>query len=441
MTSGSFDPDLAVLRSMMVEAGVRRLYVKRLSPNDNSKNQIYLEGRITSAIPHGEVTAEADAARPRLKAPVQMSWLLSDGRRSLAPGAQLIFYPQYPEVRLSGVLRGCPEAPTGLIASRLPGRLLFLGVRPDGEVIGFATAADSSISRQMEAEETTPYTGVLHEVSLEAGLAADHRDKLLSALRVVHEKGWIRSQRLGRLGQKEECRGTNCIGFTLEAELGIQQNSRSEPDFEGWEIKVHTVPSPDRLDSGTLTLMTPEPTEGIYRQGVEAFIRKFGYQDRRGREDRINFGGQFRCGVKATLTRMTLDLRGFDSVSEKITDVSGGLFLVSEAEEVGAVWRFSDLLKHWNRKHARAAYVPGMKRESPAMGFLYGPKVRLGIGTDFQRFLKAVSGGSVFYDPALKIERASTGSPAVKRRNQFRIRSAGIPALYRDFETVELDAG
>ena len=30
--------------------------------------------------------------------------------------------------------------------------------------------------------------------------------------------------------------------------------------------------------------------------GCEAFLRKYGYEDRKGREDRINFGGIFREG-------------------------------------------------------------------------------------------------------------------------------------------------
>ena len=48
--------------------------------------------------------------------------------------------------------------------------------------------------------------------------------------------------------------------------------------------------------------MTPEPTGGHYKiHGVESFIRKFGYPDKMGREDRLNFGGVHKVGEKHLL--------------------------------------------------------------------------------------------------------------------------------------------
>jgi hypothetical protein len=38
--------------------------------------------------------------------------------------------------------------------------------------------------------------------------------------------------------------------------------------------------------------MTPEPTDGLYKsEGVEKFLREYGYTDKKGRDDRMNFGG------------------------------------------------------------------------------------------------------------------------------------------------------
>lgn len=95
-----------------------------------------------------------------------------------------------------------------------------------------------------------------------------------------------------------DCDAPNCGGYTLEAELGIMPNGYAEPDFMGWEVKQYGVDSFSRVGSATITLMTPEPTEGLYvSQGVEHFIRTYGYPDQNGRPDRLNFGGVHKAGV------------------------------------------------------------------------------------------------------------------------------------------------
>src|SRR5689334_9500232 len=95
--------------------GIERLYYKQLAPNDNSKNQVYLGGDLSvlNVLPSDELLQAATssgkagaAGREILKAGLHMFWLDSDGTAKAAPNAQLILYPQYPEVRLSGFLAG-----------------------------------------------------------------------------------------------------------------------------------------------------------------------------------------------------------------------------------------------------------------------------------------------------------------------------------------------
>jgi len=47
--------------------------------------------------------------------------------------------------------------------------------------------------------------------------------------------------------------------------------------------------------------------------------------------------------------------------------------------------------------------------------------VKLHQGTDFLLFLRSLSAGDVFLDPALKLETVAGGKVKIKRRNQFRI--------------------
>jgi hypothetical protein len=427
------------LKSRMVELGVRRLLVKRLSPNDNSKNQVYLGGDlgIANVIPAGLPKARSTGthAEPIFNAPMTFSWLDDDGRLYPVPSAQMILYPQYPEVRFSGFLRGAVWAPSDVMASRAEGRVLFLGISNDDSVIGFAASADHPVARSVQGQTVLESVGVFLRVAL-PGESADSRSKLMTELCRVSRLGWIEPWRLQVDGVRTHCKGTNCVGVTLESELGIRANGRSEPDFDGWEVKSHTVSNFERPYSGVLTLLTPEPNGGHYvDEGVESFVRRYGYADMRGRDDRLNFGGIHRVGHRVDRTGLRLELSGFDEKSGKLTDSRGSLALVDATDAVAASWSFEGLLAHWIRKHAKAAYVPAEKESGSDARFRYGQRVTFAEGTSYSNLLAALASGVVYLDPGIKVENAST-VPRVKRRNQFRVKFADLGYLYHS--TYEL---
>jgi hypothetical protein len=184
--------------------------------------------------------------------------------------------------------------------------------------------------------------------------------------------------------------------------------------------------------------MTPEPTGGYYKnEGVPAFIRRFGYADKRGRTDRLNFGGIHKVGIHHKSTRLAIRLLGYDIPKHQIVDASGSVQLVDEDGLVAASWSFTGLLKHWTRKHQKAVYVPSQCQKEPERKYCYGDKVRLAMRTDFLLFLRAMSEGVVYYDPGIKMEASKRGA-VVKRRSQFRVSSRNIPRLYETIETVNL---
>lgn len=427
---------LKELVARMLATGVRQLLFKELAQNDNSKNQVYLAGSldILNLLPMGPVRNEiTDSGTPILKAPLSFRWLSLDGSLVKAPHAQLILYPQYPEVRFSGFLRGANGAPNSLMASRAVGRGLFLGVGNGDDVVGYVDD-DPALLKEVQALGSLPETGVFRHLPL--GAADTSRVRLLSQLGTISRKQWIRAQRLHPGGVLGPCNGTNCGGYTLEAELGILPNGRSDPDYEGWELKSHAVTRFDSLGVGQLTLMTPQPTGGLYRDiGPDAFVRTYGYADGN-IADRLNFSTPHRYGVRNRLTGLTLKLTEFDATNLRILDPRGALCLVSDDGTMAAQWHYSNLLEHWNRKHAKAAFVPSLCRREPEIGYRYGETVRLGEGTDFLRLLAAVSSGAAWYDPGIKIEGASGPRPRLKQRSQFRIRSADLSQLYETFSAV-----
>lgn len=318
--------------------------------------------------------------------------------------------------------------------------MLFLGICPDGRVLGHVCAGDHPIAQAFWAITGLTHTGVFLDLSHLATGQGDAKSNLISTLKSIHAKGWIPSQKLGRNGRPAPYRAQNGGGYTLEAELGVSPNGYSEPDFLGWEIKQFGVTDfVNYRAKSPVTLMTPEPTGGVYREeGVEAFMRKFGYADKSGKEDRINFGGIYKIGRDFHAdTGLVLAVSGFNAETRKIEDMDGVLYLSDREDQIAASWSFRGMLAHWNRKHARAAYVPSLKR-SPPPEYSYGPKVELFEGTDFLLFLSAVANGDVYYDPAVKMEKVNTAHPALKRRSQFRVRHDRLHGLYVAGEVVVL---
>lgn len=436
-------PDISLdrLQELMRANGVNQLLAKELAPNDNSKNQPYLGGdfQTLSILPVGDIRAErTEKGRETLKAPVSLWWLQPDGTMEQAPRAQIILYPQYPEIRLSGFLLGTRNAPNELMNTRLEGRVMFFGVTPGARIVSWVVGPESQLAREFRALRNLEQTGVFWKIPLSGDEEVPAKQRLLAELRRIHQRDWIDSYALRADGSFAPCNSTQCVGYTLEAELGVARNGYAEPDFLGWEVKASQVPSfASPAKSKVLTLMTPEPTGGYYRDsGVEGFIRKYGYPDMLGREDRLNFGGVYKVGRRHEGTALTLTLDGYDAERREVTNASGSLALVADDGEVAASWGFTALAKLWNRKHAQAVYVPAECRTDPVRAYRYGPRVRMGEGTDFLRLLSAIAAGHVYYDPGIKLENESTSRPAIKRRSQFRISSGNLDVLYVEMSEI-----
>ncbi len=432
--------NLKKLKSLFTDNGCSKIYIKKLSPNDNSKNQVYFGGsfEILNILPISEIKNEeaGDWNKERFKASINFSWIGEDGNLYPAPNSQLILYPKYPEVRFSGFLAKCEKPPSELMTQRLADRLLFFAVAKNGTILGFVTSPNSELAQEFGKIKSISEHGVFKIIELPQ--LANNREKLIEELLRIHQLGWIKSKRLDGKGNLLPCEAPNCGGYTLEAELGITPNGYSEPDFLGWEIKQFGVANFAKINSAIITLMTPEPTGGIYKtEGAETFIRKYGYADKTGRENRMNFGGIHKTGARHPLTSLEMKLIGFDVESGKIRSTNGRIALVDVQDNETASWSFSSLLLHWNRKHNQACYVPSLSEVENARQYKYGNKIILGTGTDFQLFLGQMANGNIYYDPGIKMENVST-KPKIKKRSQFRIKSQYLANLYKTNEIVDI---
>ncbi len=442
------------LINIFCDKGVARIYFKLLSPNDNSKNQPYMGGHITDLafMPTGAVTESFSVSRktkdPRRKIKYSIeldySWVSPDGRIFPAPDAKLIYYPQYPEVRLSGFVTRCGFDMGGwmdpLKNGRVPGRILFLGITESGKILSYLAIPGSRIATEINDHSSVEVTGVFHELNVKSKLKiASSKDALLQELRRINLQNWIESKRLNSDGTARKYTAQNGGGYTLEAELGITPNGYSDPDYLGWEIKQFGVARCELIKSKPLTLMTPEPDGGFYvDQGVEAFMRKYGYVSTR-IADRLDFTGRHMAGEICNKTGLILVTNGYDSINQEITDATGCIALIDRDGNPASIWSFRKLMERWNRKHAKAAYIPSLSRKEAdkSKSYSYCNNIRLFEGTTFPRLLHALTESYVYYDPGIKLENVSS-APTSKRRSQFRVKSELLSHLYKKQSDIDV---
>ena len=428
--------DIASLLSRFTALGAVMAFCKPLAENDNSKQQIYLGGSLEVIQMFPFQSIETSTANNTYKAKLDFTWV-SENTTERATGAQLILYPQYPEVRLSGFLRGCKNAPNEYLRPVPPnqrrfnngfdGRVLFFGITNKGETLAYLAKAESQIAREFQRkqlENIYAKQSVFFNLPL---LGQDAKSVLLEKLAEIRDFGWQPSIRLNKVGEVIPYKARNGGGYTLEALLGIIPNGRAEPDFMGWELKAYS--------SSRITLMTPEPNGGMYfEQGVKAFVRQFGSP---AGDDTLYFTGTHRANLRNDKTGLTLNVRGFNSGRNRIDDVAGAIELLTDAGDCAAAWSFADLMISWNKKHAQAAYISYESEKVKEPAYRYFSPALLGEGTDFNRYLTSLSSGLVIFDPGSKVMNASTAKSSVKARSQFRIPLKQLASLYQKFAPIE----
>lgn len=442
--------ELSTVFAMLRDNGAREVLYKVLPSNANSKNQVYLSSDLSQLgkIPSGDVTLHISTSRKGggaeavLQSALEFYWVAENGIPCRAPNAKLIFYPQYPEVRFSGFLMGCGSAPSSLYSKERrgteSGRILVIGIGNDRRILGITLPPESPAAREIHGHEPRDAYGALWILPLVDQERNDGYLDLMRELCRIHHREWVPSTRLNSQGELVPCRATNCNGNTLESLLGIRSNGYSLPDFRGWEVKARSVGNTDKPGAGVVTLFTPEPTNGLYveRSFVE-FMRLYAYPDTKGRADRVNFGGVYRCNQPAhAKTGLRLVLDGFDADSGKY-NLEGAIRLLDRNNTEAMAWSFVKLMDHWKTKHAQAVFVPSQQRAISEKEYRFGRKVLLGEGAEFRLFLEAVHRGAVYYDPGIKLEGATSAAPLSKRRSQFRVKSGDLPALYTTSKLVD----
>lgn len=418
--------DFNQLCSCLKQYSASGFIFKELSENDNSKNQVYLGGsyEVLQEIPHGAIVTYSDCKCPNMKAKLDLWWIDDKGSVSNAPGAQLILYPKYPEVRLSGFLQGCRNAPSNHFkvikreerTGDRDGRVLVMA--PVGErIYAYLAPRGSSIAAHLIG---LPHDGLFGHV--EFGYE-DSKTELIRHLRIQYATNPHELVRMFPDGEIRPYKARNAAGYTLEASFGIIPNGTPEPDFKGWELKCY--------GSSSVTLMTPEPDGGLYEKlGTRDFVEQYGHVAEDGG---MYFTGPYRATENTKFgSPRKLVVEGFNIEDGKIEDVDGAIVLLQDEDTELATWSFSHLLGHWGRKHNKACYVRYEKESDTQINYL--PKVFLGEGTSPIFLLRAILANVVIYDPGSRVKLDGS----MKARSQFRINHKDLCLLYSKYEHVDI---
>ena len=423
------------LSRKLVGLGCEYAYFKILGPNNNSKQQVYLAGdlRDLSWLPHGEVTQAVGSSRkprsggPILHVAIDLFWLTADGPER-APHAQLIAYPQYPEVRLSGLLRDSPGAPSELLRidqrGKEPGRVLLLA--PWGTkgviaaLVGPETEAAAHVRRLAAGSNDLIGRWALRDSREEATL-----ESLLGDLADVVAQGWIQGERMRPDRVVVPYNARNAGGYTLEARLGIPSNADPAADVGG----VAELKQIGRT-SGRLTLMDLPPVNGAFCDlaPLEFFKR---------------FGRQAKNGARMDFTFARSRGHRFEYRQGHPDDGVPDAFVLSMGNAVIGEWPLAHVAGHWTRKHRTTVVVQSeMARDRNGFRlFRYLPTVWIHEGARLGRLIQATGTGHLRIDPGCRIERRSDdGWGDVKTRFGFRIAAKHIGGLYERSEKVDVSA-
>jgi hypothetical protein len=433
-----------IVSDQMRNMGATRIIFKPLANNDNRKQQVYLgsDFEVIRIIPSGDIYSDGIGKKgPIFKAPLEFYWISDDGRTERAPKSQVIFYPSYPEIRMSGFLFGTnkkinitprhlfqpPSKEERAVRTHI-NRYLILGVN-ESTVWAYCTSWQDEVAKELVGliaeQKVKPVASVFYEVPTTTETS---EEKLLDKLKEIYKSGKIESCRLQADGKKIPYNARNGAGYTLEALFDITPNGFAAPDFIDWELKSHS--------GSVVTLMTPEPNSGIYiDDGLDIFMHRYATNKQ---SERLDFACRHDIDKENYKTLLTIKMEGYEPRSGKIIDPDGGLMLRDKYNNLAAGWSFDKLIGHWKKKHSNTCYVTYTAfKGNDTQYYAYGPKIALGQGTSLEHFLKGLHSRTIYYDPGINM-KLKNGKWTSKKRNQFRVKWKDVCELYNSLREIDL---
>jgi len=451
-----------ILKSHNCETAI----IKKLAKNNNDKNQVYIHKDISVFNSMFDLTFnERDestsvtkySSKPGERIPEAIfndfSWVSVDGSLHKVNNCKAILYAQYPETRLSRFQTEVREMPRSMSVeyTKLPemkSRYLFIGATKSGAAIAIMVVDPvEHFENEYKKLDDAVSSGVIKFSNLGR---SDNRSEQLQEALTQHVLGkTMKGCRLNTSGEEIPFNSTQVCGYTLEAALGIVPNADGEGDIFGIELKA--------ISKKKVTLFTPEPDGGLYKEDFKAFMRKYGYEKEQGV---YRFTGIHRCNILTPKTGLIMKIlckvlidkktktfgdAEYDpnrNINEQVKSLR--VSLVDSEGNDAASWSFEKLLNKWGVKHNETVYVPVTKSDNKngdelASGFkhkvTFSDEVLWCKRTDISRLFNAIHDGTIVFDPAPKFVEHDPSK--TKKRSQWRLNN-----IFKDadklYEKVEL---
>lgn len=451
--------------NVLKDHGCEQAVIKKLSKNNNDKNQVYIHKSISVfnsmfALEFNERDESASvtkrASKPGKRIPEALfknfSWVSKDLSLHKVKGCKAILYAQYPETRLSAFQTENNEMPRSMSVEYtkkedLPNRFLLIGATKEGSAVAMMILAPSEQFLEDFVElQNAVSSGVIKFIDL--GKSDNRTEQLKQLLTEKVSRKSLLGCRLDRDGNTIPFTGTQVCGYTLEHALDIRPNADKDGDIFGIELKA--------ISQKKVTLFTPEPDGGLYKESFPKFMKTYGYLKG---TDEYRFTGIHRANIKNEKSNLTLKILYLEKGKSKDTfvlmeyspdrsiDVQARELRVSLVDENGfeaATWSFERMLNSWGVKHNETVYYPVKKvlnenKQELEDGYKYrvefDSKALWCQKTQISMLFNAIHDGTVILDPAPKYVE---GNPKLnKRRSQWRIND-----IYRDsnklYESINL---
>jgi len=414
------------LQETFTRLGCDSILVKRLSvTQDNSKNQIYLGRSNALAKSFNLPLANIPVGNENRKYGIKMSWIDHANNIHLAPETSIILYGKKGEMRLSGFMMKCPQAPRPLSKVNMHeygARMLAVGLSPTGSYGAVITSRDNptlfaELDLAFRNENSKEAVKIIPLQKTENYVI----DVLRNFIGKEHPAVALKNNEEGPVLY----RCPQGAGYTLEAGLAICQNGKSGPDFFGAELKTFSW----NKGNAKITLATTEPDYGYKaRFGTRALLNRYGRRSIKYADRRV-FNGLHRINKMNPLTQCQLEIINWDFVNNKRVAGTEPRIILRHVPtgDIVAEWSCRKIEEAWVKKHAHAVYVPytGVWKDEGKYPshYLYGQQIVEGEGTDVDLFFARVADGTLVWDPAYEIK-----NDRVISRSQWRL---GAPTRLR----------
>lgn len=466
--------NMATVEKLLQEHGCNIALIKALPKNANDKNQIYIhsDASLLNSIfslnfsdREASTSTTKKSSSPGRRIPEatfeRFSWLTTNGELFKTRSCKAIVYAQYPEARLSGFLTDDLEMPRSLSvdytkSDELLPRYLIIGATKTGEAVAMiAVNPQSEFVKEFKNLGNYFGSSVCKAITIEQETGTE---KLKAILRENVASKTLLGCRFDKEGNTIPFTGTQVHGYTLEHACGIKPNADKNGDIFGIELKCFTRKK--------LTLFTPEPDGGLYKEDFNSFMTTYGYE----KEGAYRLTGLHRAYQENAKSLLTLKITCKHAIKERdaltgkktlqykagyynpeipitkqMTDMK--VILEDKQGEIAASWSLERLLNCWGAKHNEVVYVPATKlgnedQETLDKGYKwkidFTDQVLWCKSTNVEKLFQAIHKGIVYLDPAPKYCPDSPKDN--KRRSQWRINDIyqAANSLYEETQLVNL---